>query len=555
MLEGFTPWPEDFVERYKKKGYWKDQTIGQVLHLAFERYSGSEAIVCENQRVTYKELAEKTRRLALHFVDLGLKPHDRLILQIHNIPEAVYVYIASVTVGVIPVMVLPPYREAEIGYFAELTGAKAYAIPALLRGFDYQQMARELVDKIPSLKTVFVVGEGVHEEFHSIDTLLTDRIEERVPISTLEHYRPDPMEPAILQLSGGTTGIPKLIPRTHNDYVYNFTRSATVCDLDDSTRMVLATPITHNFTLASTGLQGTLVKGGTAIISTSTRPEDLLSLIERERATHITAVPAIIMGLLNSPDLNSRNISSLRVIHSGGSKLNAEVKRRIVQELKCDFQEVLGNAEGLLSWTRLDDLEEIRLHTQGRPMSPDDEVKVVDDNGKEVALGQIGELFTRGPYTVRGYYKAPEHNEKAFTNDGFYKTGDLVRIHPCGSLIVEGRKKDVICRGGEKISAEEVENHILAHPKVANCAAVGMPDPILEERTCCFVVVKLGEGTLSLDELANFLVHERRIAKFKLPERLEIIEALPLTKVGKVDKNALREIIKGKLAQEGKLEQ
>jgi non-ribosomal peptide synthetase component E (peptide arylation enzyme) len=185
-------------------------------------------------------------------------------------------------------------------------------------------------------------------------------------------------------------------------------------------------------------------------------------------------------------------------------------------------------------------------------MCPDDEIKVVDDRGKEVPQGEVGELLVRGPYTIRGYYRSPERNKESFTDDGFYKTGDLVRMHPSGNVMVEGRKKDTINRGGEKISAEEIENHIIAHTVVENCACVGMPDPALEERICCFVVCKEGEE-LTLEELTEFLLQERRIARFKLPERLEIVASLPFTKVGKVDKNALRGMIAEKLRQEGKL--
>jgi len=316
--------------------------------------------------------------------------------------------------------------------------------------------------------------------------------------------------------------------------------------------MLCAIPITHNFSVVSPGFQGTLAKGGKVVLSQSTRPDDILSLIEKEKVTIIPGVPAIVMGLLNSPDRERYDISSLKLIISGGSKLAPEVKRRIQPELGCKYQEVLGMAEGLNCWTLVDDPDGVRVYTQGRPMSPDDEIKVVDDRGREVAKGEVGELVVRGPYTIRGYYRSPERNRESFTENGFYKTGDLVRMHPSGSLIVEGRIKDTINRGGEKISAEEIENHIIAHNVVENCACVGMPDLALGERICCFVVCKEGKK-LTLEELTEFLLQKRRIAKFKLPERLELLESLPLTKVGKVDKKALREMITENLRKQGKL--
>ena len=552
MLKGYVPWPEELVKEYKAKGYWEDRTIGELMEEAFEGFDERVAIIFEDQKVTYRVLGERVRRLALHFIQLGLRPYDRMVLQIHNIPEMIYVYCAAVTVGVIPVMALPPHREAEIGYFAEFAEAKAYAIPGVFRKFDYQSMAKDLRAKIPSLGFIFVAGEGVYEGFYSINELLDDPIERRVDIATLKDFRPDPMEPAVFQLSGGTTGIPKFIPRTHNDYAYNFKRCAEVVHVDEDTVMLFSIPITHNFSVVSPGFQGILANGGKAVLAPSARPDDILPLIEKEEVTVIPAVPAIVVGLLNSPNRAKYDLSSLKLIISGGSKLAPEVKRRIEPELGCQYQEVLGMAEGLNCWTLTTDPEEVRLNTQGRPMCPDDEIKVVDERGKEVPSGEVGELLVRGPYTIRGYYRSPERNKESFTEDGFYKSGDLVRMHPSGNVIVEGRKKDTINRGGEKISAEEIENHIIAHTVVEDCACVGMPDPALEERICCFVVCKKGEG-LTLEGLTEFLLQERRIARFKLPERLEVVPSLPLTKVGKVDKKALRDMIREKLQQEEKI--
>jgi len=189
------------------------------------------------------------------------------------------------------------------------------------------------------------------------------------------------------------------------------------------------------------------------------------------------------------------------------------------------------------------------VETQGRPICPDDEIRIVDEEGRDVAPGGVGELLCRGPYTIRGYYRAAEHNRVAFTTDGFYRTGDMVRLHPSGNLVVDGRKKDLINRGGEKINAEEVENLILAHPAVYNAAVVAMPDPVLGERTCACVILRSG-ATLSLGELVGFL-EEQRIARFKLPERLEVMERFPATAVGKISKAELRKDIARKLVAEG----
>jgi 2,3-dihydroxybenzoate-AMP ligase len=204
-------------------------------------------------------------------------------------------------------------------------------------------------------------------------------------------------------------------------------------------------------------------------------------------------------------------------------------------------------SEGLLMFVRQGDPEEVLLETCGRPVCADDEVMLIDDEGREVPDGEVGELACRGPYTLRGYYGVPEYNARQFTADGFYRSGDLMRKHPSGNYVVEGRKKDLINRGGEKISAEEVENLILMHPAVQNVACVPMPDPAMGEKMCACVILKRGQA-LTLPELVAFL-HTHEIAKFKLPERLEVLADFPVSTFGKVSKKALGEMVAAKLAQ------
>lgn len=548
-MEGFIPWPDEFSREYREKGYWLDRTISEILDDCFERYASRTALIGDDGRAfTYSELGKLVARLAMHLHDLGLGLYDRVVLQIPNVPETVITYLAILKAGGTPIMALPAHREAEISYFAEFSLARGLAIPSRMKDYDFQDMAGRLTAQNHDLKLVLVAGDDVRPGYHSIHTLLQDPIEERA--GSLQLPRPDPNLPAVFQLSGGTTGIPKLIPRTHNDYVYNFLCSADVCRLKEDTVLLIGIPQEHNFAAACPGLKGVLSRGGCEVLSGKPSPKAMLELIERYRVTHWVAVPAMILGLLNYPDRQKYDLSSLKVILTGGSKLNPEVALRIRPELGCDIQQVLGMAEGPLLWTRLDDSDEIKLNTQGRPQSPGDEFRVVDPStGREVPPGEIGELLCRGPYTIRGYYRAPEHNAKTFTEDGFYRSGDLVRLHPSGNVIVEGRIKDTINRGGEKISAEEVENHILAHSDVDNCAYVAMPDPVLGEKACAYVVLRPGKE-MDLDSLNRFLLEERKIAKFKLPERLEVLDALPLTNVGKVNKKQLRRMIAEKIEQE-----
>jgi 2,3-dihydroxybenzoate-AMP ligase len=548
-MEGFTPWPDKFARKYREEGYWLDKTISEVMDESFRQYSTRTALISDRgTEFTYSELGNLVTRLALHLNALGLRLYDRVVLQIPNVPEAVITYLAILKAGGIPIMALPAHREAEIGYFAKFSEASGIAITSKLKDFEFQEMAIRVQAEAPALKLVLVTNGDPRPGFHSIDELLKDPIEERIDPDGLP--RPEPDLPAVMQLSGGTTGIPKLIPRTNNDYVYNFLRNAEICELDEDTVLLTAVPQEHNFAIACPGFKGVISRGGCEVLTASPSPKNMVSLIQNFRVTHWIAVPTMILGLLNYPQREDYDLSTLKVILTGGSKLNPEVAMRIGPELHCDVQQVLGMAEGPLFWTRLDDSDDVKMHTQGRPQSPGDEFKIMDpETGKKLPQGEVGELWCRGPYTIRGYYRAPEHNEKAFTEDGFYKSGDLVRLHPSGNVVVEGRIKDTINRGGEKISAEEVENHILAHPDVDTCAYVAMPDPLLGERACTYIVLRPGKE-MTLDSLNEYLLNQRKIAKFKLPERLELVEALPLTHVGKINKKQLREMIATKVEEE-----
>ncbi|UCE32664.1 MAG: AMP-binding protein [Burkholderiales bacterium] len=540
-MDGFVTWPAEFAARYRAAGHWQDRTLGEVLAEAFAAHADRTALVADDGRsFTYKRLDRLSQRLALHLRALGLALYDRVVLHLPNTPEAVIAFLGIVRAGGIPIMALPPHREAEIGHFARHAEATCYVVGDRLRDIDGQALAQAVAQDCPSLRLVLVGGGEPRKGFRGIAALLEDPIEERIAADVLP--RPDPSLPALLLLSGGTTGVPKLIPRTHNDYAVNFLRCAEVCGLGADTVLLIAIPQGHNFALGCPGLLGTLSRGGRELLLSSPAPDHVIEMMQRHRVTHFVGVPTMVLGLLDHPRRKSHDLSALRTVITGGSKLNPEVGMRVRRELGCDLQQVLGMAEGPLFYTRLDDPEEVKIETQGRLILPDDEFRIVDpDSGAEVEPGAVGELWCRGPYTIRGYYRAAEHNAKAFSADGFYKSGDLARLHPSGNVVVDGRIKDCINRGGEKISSEEVENHMLAHPAVANCALVAMPDARLGEKGCAWVVLRPG-ASLTLESLTKFLSDERRIARFKLPERLEITEALPLTNVGKVDKKALRDI-------------
>ncbi|OPY85311.1 MAG: 2,3-dihydroxybenzoate-AMP ligase [Syntrophorhabdus sp. PtaU1.Bin153] len=549
MMQGHVPYPDEFVKRYREKGYWLDKTLGDDFDEFTGKYKNRVAVSAAGKHVTYSEMAKNVNRLALHFVEKGLRTYDTAILQLPNELEFIYCFFALVKIGVVPIMSLPAHRDAEITFFAQFAGAKAHFMPASFKDFSHQEMSRQARAKAPSLEFGFVSGKGVEPGFISISELLADRIEERIHVESLKRYRPNPMEPGVIQLSGGTTGVPKLIARIHNDYTLNYRGIAKEINVTKDTVTGIAIPVNHNFALACPGVLGTLYHGGRVVLIPTPRNDVVLQAIQNEKITLMPTPPALLIRWMEDPDLARYDISSLEWVIAGGARLNAEVAKKIKPVLGCNYFQNLGMAEGMAFWSRPGDDEDLLLNSQGAPLFDDDEIRIVDENERDVPYGERGELLVRGPNTIRGYFNAPEYNKKAFTADGFYRTGDVVRFYKGRYVSVEGRIKDTINRGAEKISAEEVENHILAHPKVENCAFIAMPDHVLGEKGCAFVLTR-DSRSLTLDELNKFLKEERNIATFKLPERLELVTSFPMTNVGKIDKKELRRIIAEKLKKE-----
>ena len=539
-LDGVVPFPREYAARYRERGYWRDRSLRDVLAEHFSTYADRVALHAGGHALTFHEVEARAERLARNLYDLGLRPLDRVVVQLPNDAPFAYLYVALQKLGAIPIMALPQHRYREIEQFARLSEAVACVVPDRAKDADFREIVSRVRAKAPSLRIAIVDGPA-SDGFLSLRDLL-----ERDPTATAEDLAAiviDPDDPAVFQLSGGTTGIPKLIPRTHNDYDFNSRLALSVCDVrsegdrDDCLLNVL--PIAHNLPLACPGMQGFWFAGARVVLHPSTRGSQVFPLIEQHRVTHIHVVPALLIKWLNDPEIDRHDLSSVRVIQSGGQRLQPET-RMLAEKLlpNCTVQENFGMAEGLLMFVRLDDPREVRLETVGRPICPDDEVRLVGEDGHDVVDGETGELLCRGPYTLRGYFRAPEHNARAFTSDGFYRSGDLMWRHPTGNYVVAGRSKDLINRGGEKISAEEIENLILSHPAVQNVACIPVPDPLLGERMCACIVPHDGATAPSLDELVEFL-RAQEIAAFKLPERLEVLETFPLSPVGKVSKKDL----------------
>nr|WP_242690267.1 AMP-binding protein [Paracoccus fontiphilus] len=512
--------------RYREKGYWRGETFGDVLRARVADHPDRLAVVDDRNRWTYADLLARATSAAGGYLSLGLKPGDRVIVQVPNIAHFFPAVFGLFLAGLVPVYALPAHRQTELIHFAKRSGARAMVIADRHEGFDYRPLARLVQAEVPDIAHIIVIGDaGDHVAFDSL------RAGPALP-------QVDPSAVAFLQISGGSTGLSKLIPRTHDDYIYSFRASAEICRLTGDSVYMAALPVAHNFPMSSPGVFGALHAGARVVMAPNPAAETAFSLIAREGVTITGVVPPLALLWMAAAPRTPHDLSSLQVLQVGGAKFIPEAAARVRPTLGCTLQQVFGMAEGLVNYTRLDDPEEIITGTQGRPISPDDEVLILDDNGDPVPEGEPGHLLARGPYTIRGYHNDPAANARSFTPDGFYRTGDIVKRLPGGYLVVQGRAGDHINRAGEKVSAEEIEDHLLAHPAVFDAAVVSIPDEFLGERSCAFVIP--AEGTSPRAPELKAFMRGRGVAEFKVPDQVVFVPEFRTTAVGKVSRNVLR---------------
>ncbi|WAC28701.1 (2,3-dihydroxybenzoyl)adenylate synthase [Ancylobacter sp. SL191] len=521
-------WPPEFAARYRAAGYWRGETFTSFLRQRAQEMPAHIAVVGGDQRWSFAELEGRAERIARGLLALGFQPGDRVVVQIPNIPEFLSVVFGLFRARLVPVYALPAHRHVEISHFARTAEARGYIVAASHDGFDYRALAAQVVAEVPAVEHVVVVGEG--GEFASLATLPSGE-------GVVLPEDADPSEVAFLQISGGSTGLSKLIPRTHDDYIYSFRASAEICRLTPDSVYLAALPVAHNFPMSSPGVFGALHAGSRVVLAPSPSPGVAFPLIARERVTITGLVPPLALLWLQAAPGTAHDLSSLEVLQVGGAKFLPESARRVRPVLGCTLQQVFGMAEGLVNYTRLDDPDEIITETQGRPISDADEVLILDDAGHPVPEGEAGNLLTRGPYTIRAYHNNDGANARAFTPDGYYRTGDVVKRTPEGYLVVQGRASDHINRAGEKISAEEIEDHLLGHPSVFDAAVVSLPDDFLGERSCAFIIAS---GEKPKAAALKAWMRTRGLADFKVPDQIVFVDAFETTAVGKVSRKELR---------------
>ncbi len=546
LIEGFTPYTREDAEKYSRLRWWPGLTFGDVLDRAADKFPDKVAFGDGDSRLTYSQARERVNRLAVSLMDLGILPTDRVLVQLPNWNEFAVAFFALQKIGAIDTLLIDRYRPYEIKHLASLSGATSWILPEKYKKTNYLPIIDEVQKASPRLKNVILSRDSGHGEHLSLEKLIQGADLSEAKLAELSTKRPDPMQVAHMGPTGGTTGLPKLVPRTHNDLICGSEFCARAWGMDMQDVCLLAGPIGHDLTFTK-GFLGSVLTYGRCVFLDSTDPDDICRTIEQEKVSTIVWVPTLARRLVEFERLDDYDLSSLKKMHCGGGASLADLIQDVRDKLDCRFFNGYGATEGQTALTRSDDDSEIVKKTVGRPTCPYDSYKVIDRSGMELLPNTCGELVIKGPGVFTGYYKNPAENEKVFLPDGFFRTGDLAMIDEKGYITLCGRLKEMINRGGESISSTEIEKLISEHPEVIIVAVVAMPDPQMGEKACAYIQPAL-RSDLTFEKIIAFL-KDRGASVLHLPERIEFVETMPLTKTGKVDKKFLEEDIKQKLPQ------
>jgi len=543
-IRGFQPYKPEDVEKYVKYRWWLGLTWGDMFDKATDLYPRKEALVDDTARFTYHELREKVDRLAIGLMRLGIRERDFVLLQVPNWHEFIFAFFALQKIGAIVVLLVARHSLSEVSYLSNLTNPVAWIGPDHYKKTDYLPMLQQVMGENKGLRHIISVRSPGSRDFTPLEKLIEESELTGSSLEALAARRPDPMEVSIILPTGGTTGAPKAVPRTHNDYIANVEYHTRAWEVTSNDVMLTAAPVSHAQAIHNC-VGGAFFHCARYVITDSTDAADICSVIEREKVTAFPTVPALIQRIVSLENLKDYDLSSLTRLYAGGAPSTPELVRSVYEKIGCKFVNALGSSEGPAAMSRLDaDIETI-CNTVGEKDCPYTQVRIVDQHLQDLPPNKEGELITKGPTIFSGYFRSEEENKNVFTEDGFFRTGDLAKIDEKGIMTITGRIKETILRGGETLSAIGIERLVSSHPAVAEVAVIGMPDRELGERICAYVKLKEG-ARLSFEELATYL-KGIGASVLQLPERMEIIDAMPLTKVGKTDKKILKEDIAKKL--------
>ena len=546
VIEGVRYRPSSEHDRHVASGDWIDCTAGEILRRTAARLPDKIAVVGHDRDLTFRELDDASEKVAAGLIETGLRPGDRAVFQIGTVTEFFTALYACFKAGVVPVATLPQFREIEMEALSKRAGATAYFVQAdVAPNFDQLGFARGLRERVPSLTHLVVVRGQAGPGEHAM-TDLEHRFAAARAREIVRPHDPDPGDVCIFQMSGGSTGLPKIIPRFHAEYLGT---AAAICrrwELTADDKALWTLPLIHNAGVLIVVLP-MAIEGRTTIVMPRFDAREFLETAARRGVTFSGSIGPVAPKLLEFEGVEKFDLKALRQFFALSRADAVEAHMRI------GTHTMYGITEGLLMGSAPSDAVEARHGTIGWPASKADEVRLLEPGSeRDVAEGEVGELCFRSPHGVTGYFGDEAATAASFSPSGFFRTGDMLRavnLNGRTYYAFEGRIKDNINRGGEKIGAEEVEAVIAAHPAVADVRVVAMPDVHYGEKACAYIIVRPGHALPTVGELGRFLA-EKGLAKYKAPERIEALDAFPVTSVGKVDKVGMRRMIADKLSAE-----
>jgi non-ribosomal peptide synthetase component E (peptide arylation enzyme) len=543
-----TRYTPEMFEDYTKKGYWGSKTLSDFWKTNARDCPEREAVVDSRTRLTWREADRWIDRFALGLLERGLKKDQVIVIQLPNCVELCLLRVACERAGLLCLPVLRTLRQREMEYILNGVEAVGVVFPWKFRKFDYLEMIQEIRPRLPNLQYLFMTDERVPGGVISLRKMVEQPLEEKYLQTFLEKTKCSANEFSLIAATSGTTGFPKFVESPICSRIYMGKVAIKEFGLTDKDIIGVFSPavggVNHQAYFSSPMVQAKVV------MLEHFSAVEAFQLIERERITYAGMVPAQLAMMIRETTRKKYDLRSIRLLQSAGSPLLPQLAMEAEREFGCPIVQTYGSMDsGGMTLHSLNDPVEVRLFTIGRP-ARGNEVRLIDDAGKETKRGEAGEIQVRGPTLVSGYYKDPEMTRRVYTEEGWYKTGDLGRYDEKGNLLIVGRKKDVIIRGGQNIYPVEIENLLLAHPKVLSVAVVKMPDSLMGEKACAYVVAKDGHA-FTFEEMIAFL-EKMKVAAYKWPERLEVIHALPMVAEGqKVDKKLLEKDLEEKLKREG----
>jgi fatty-acyl-CoA synthase len=534
------------IAEFTAKGWWVEETSNDVLEHWAHAAPAKVAVTDSRVRLTFAEYWRRSEKLAAQFVSLGLSADDVIAIQLPNWSEFPVAINAAMLAGIPFCQFHSDFRAREVEFILNFTEASALILPSRFRRFDYLDMLAGLRSKLPKLKHVMVVGDEVPSPYLDLRAFVDTPDGPRIDRTALRARRPNANALCRTAFTSGTTGDPKAVLHLHN------TTNCAARFVNETHRigpdsvLLVFLPVGLNWGVLNV-LQG-LFAGCRVVLQEVFDAAQALRLIEAERVTHFCSAPAHLVSMLNLPDLGGYDLSSSQMITTGGASCPIEVIRAVRAKFPGCLLELYGMLEcGFQSHTMPEDNPEAVCGLVGKPL-PQIGIRVVDDNWHDLPPDTPGEILTYGPSVTIGYYNNPDANARSFSADGWFATGDIGVLDRSGYLKIVDRKKELIIRGGANIYPREIEEVLYQHPKVLEAAAVGIPDARLGERVCAAIVPKPGE-TMTFAELTGFL--RDKIATYKLPEFLELLDRLPRTPTGKAQKGPLRDIVLERLRARG----